>query len=110
MPITIETGGPGLTVVVTYVCAEEKQDELVDAIEKAITEVYAEQPGFVSGSVHASLDHTRVLTYAQWERVEDFDAGGRVPAVQERNAQILELVESADPRLYQVRWVHPDEH
>jgi quinol monooxygenase YgiN len=107
MPITIESGGTGFTLVVTYVCAEQKQDEVVAAIERAIAEVYSRQAGFVSASVHASLDKTRVLNYAQWERVEDFDATGQVPEVQERIAQITALVESADPRLYRVRAVHP---
>ena len=107
MPITIEPGGSGLTLVVTYVCAEEKQAELIAAIERAIAEVYSQQAGFVSAGVHASLDKTRVLNYAQWERVEDFDASGQVPEVQERTAEITALVESADPRLYQVCAVHP---
>jgi quinol monooxygenase YgiN len=107
MPITIESGGTGLTLVVTYVCAEQKQDELLAAVERAIAEVYSQQSGFVSASTHAGLDKTRVLTYVQWERVEDFDATGQVPAVQERIAQIMALVESADPRLYRVSAVQP---
>jgi quinol monooxygenase YgiN len=107
MPITIESGGTGLTLVVTYLCAEQKQDEVIAAVERAVAEVYSRQAGFISASVHAGLDRTRVLTYAQWERVEDFDATGQVPAVQERMAQIMTLVESADPRLYRVCAVHP---
>ena len=103
---TIETGGVGLTLIVTYTCAEEKQDELVDALDRSITEVYSRQPGFISASVHASKDRTRVLNYVQWERVQDFDSAGQEPEVQKHVAQIIALAETADPRLYDVRVVH----
>jgi hypothetical protein len=107
MPITIEAGGAGLTLVVTYVCAEENQSDLIAAIDSAISDLFAEQSGFISSSIHGSLDRTRVLNYVQWERVEDFDAAGQVPEIQQRVAQFMALVESADPRLYQVCSVHP---
>lgn len=106
MPITIEAGGSGITLVITYLCAEEKQADLIAAIDSSVDELFVKQPGFISSSVHGSLDRTRVLNYVQWERVEDFDAAGEVPEIQERVAQFMALVESADPRLYQVRSVH----
>jgi hypothetical protein len=106
MPTTIEAGGAGMTLIVTYLCAEEKQAELIAAIDSSVDDLFAKQPGFISSSVHAGLDRTRVLNYVQWERVEDFDAAGQVPEIQERVAQFMALVESADPRLYKVSSVH----
>lgn len=107
MPTTIEAGGDAATLVVTYVCAEEKQAELIAAIASVVDDVLAKQPGFISSSIHGSLDRTRVLNYVQWEHVADFDAAGKVPEVQQRVAQFMALVESTDPRLYQVYSVHP---
>jgi hypothetical protein len=106
MPTTIEAGGAGLTQVVTYICAEVKQAELIEALDRAMKDLYARQPGFISATIHASLDRTRVLNYVQWERVEDLDATGQVPDIQHRVAQIMTLVELADPRLYEVCAVH----
>jgi heme-degrading monooxygenase HmoA len=103
------TAGDGehITLINVFTCAQERQHDLVEALDKATAELFAHQPGFISASIHASLDQTRVVNYTQWRRVEDFDALGRVPAVQEQMAGIMTLTQSADPRLYTVRAVHP---
>jgi hypothetical protein len=95
-----------ITLINTYTCAEEKQNELVAALEEATVKVLLHQPGFISANIHASFDRTRVVNYAQWARMEDFDAAGAVDAIQEHMNQIMTLAESADPRLYTVRAVH----
>jgi antibiotic biosynthesis monooxygenase len=102
----ISSDDDGITLINTFTCAEEKQNELVAALERATVELFMHQPGFISANIHASLDKTRVVNYAQWARVEDFDAIGRVEVIQEHMAQIMTLAESVDPRLYTVRAVH----
>jgi hypothetical protein len=102
---TISTGDY-ITLINTFTCPEVRQNELVAALEKATAELFIHQPGFISGSIHASLDRTRVVNYAQWARVEDFDAIQHVPGIQQHLAQIMAIVESADPRLFNVRAVH----
>jgi antibiotic biosynthesis monooxygenase len=105
---TISTDGDLITLINVFTCPEERQDELVAALDKATSEIFVRQPGFISANIHASLDHTRVVNYVQWARVEDFDATGSVPEVQEHMAQILAIASSADPRLFRVRAVyHP---
>ena len=37
-------------------------------------------PGFVSASVHRSLDGTKVTMYAQWRTLEDYEAMRHNPA------------------------------
>jgi hypothetical protein len=102
--ITAENGY--LTLINAYTCPESRQHELIAALERAVAEVFVNQPGFISASIHASLDRPRVLNYVQWVRVEDFDTAGGVSEIQERMAEIMAFAEAADPRLFQVRSVH----
>jgi|SRR3954462_935622 len=95
-----------ITLINVFTCAEERQDELVAALDKATTELFVHQPGFISGNIQASLDRTRVVNYAQWERIEDFDATGQVPEIRQHMEQIMAIAASADPRLFRVRAVH----
>jgi len=37
-------------------------------------------PGFVSASLHRSLDGTKVTMYAQWRTIEDYEANAQNPA------------------------------
>lgn len=103
---TISPDSDHITLINTFTCPEVRQSELVAALEKATVEVFMHQPGFISASIHASLDRTRVVNYVQWAQLDDFDATGRVPDVQTQMAHILAIAESADPRLFTVRAVH----
>jgi quinol monooxygenase YgiN len=103
---TISAGDGRLTLITTFTCAERRQGELVATLEAATAEVFLHLPGFVSGSVHASRDRTRVVNYAQWASTEDFDAAQADPDVQKHLAQLVALAESADPRLYDVTAVY----
>jgi Antibiotic biosynthesis monooxygenase len=105
-PTTISAGDGYITLINVFTCPEARQHELVAALDKAITEVLVHLPGFVSGTVHASLDMTRVVHYAQWASVEAFDDMQRDKAVDSQMAQIMSIAESADPRLFTVRSVH----
>ena len=102
----ISADGGHLTLINVFTCPESRQEELVAALEKATVEIFRHQPGFISANIHASLDRTRVVNYAQWARVEDFDATGAVPEVQAHMAEVMAIAGSADPRLFQVRSVH----
>jgi quinol monooxygenase YgiN len=59
------------------------------------------RPGFVSVNIHASLDGTRVVNYAQWESREHLEAMLADPASADHIQQISALA-SSDPQLYQV--------
>lgn len=48
-------------------------------------------PGFISANVHRSLDLRKVINYAQWERVETFNASLRQPDVTAYFADIARL-------------------
>jgi hypothetical protein len=52
----------------------ERQAALVDLLADATIAVINRFPGYVSANIHRSLDGTKVVNYAQWCRVEDYEA------------------------------------
>ena len=104
--ITIAAGDEILTMINTFVCAEVRQNELVETLSRATTDIFVHLDGFISASLHVSLDRTRVVNYAQWRSADDLDRAQVDPKVQEHLAEIMAIAESADPRLFHVRAVH----
>src|SRR5512142_2363693 len=99
---TIAAGDRILTLINTFTCPDARQGELVSALEKSIAETLSHIDGFLSASVHASLDRTRVVAYMQWRTVEEFDRAEQQPEVRDHLALIMSIAESADPRLFHV--------
>lgn len=63
--VTIEAGQPRCTLINVYTVDPDQQAALVGAL-KAATDTIKHAPGFVSATIHASTDGTRVINYAQW--------------------------------------------
>ena len=103
---TIVPGDEILTLISTFVCPEVRQNELVEALSRATTDIFVHLDGFISANLHTSLDRTRVVNYVQWRSVADLDRAQTDPKVQEHLAEIMVIAESSDPRLFHVRAVH----
>lgn len=103
---TIEAGREGVTLVNLYEVAPERQEELVKLLGEVTESTVRPQPGFVSVSVHASLDGSRVVNYAQWATKEDFDRMLARPEVQTQFRRLAEVARSVAPALYRVATVH----
>lgn len=69
---TIEKGKAILTLVNVFTVAPEKQAALVELLAQATEQTMKNLPGFVSASIHRSLDGTRVVNYAQWQSLSAF--------------------------------------
>lgn len=69
---TIATKNELTTVMVIFTIKPEQQQELLDAIAEFL-EFVKQQAGFVSASLHKSLDGLKVANYAQWQSKEDFE-------------------------------------
>jgi quinol monooxygenase YgiN len=102
--ITIGKTNPVITMVNVFTVESEKQQVFLDALRFELDTVMRQQPGFVSSSIHRSLDGVRVLNYTQWVSQEAFEAS-------HRNAEYLALREankdlftSADQHLYTVEF------
>ncbi len=63
------------------------------------------QPGFISASVHKSLDGTRVVNYVQWCRRGDFEAMLRNPDAFARVQEGDRLALAVEPHLYEVSFI-----
>jgi quinol monooxygenase YgiN len=109
--ITVTTGTEQVTLVNVFTVEPQRQDELVAALERATTTVFATVPGFISANLHVSLDGTRVVNYAQWASEAAYRAAMAQPDVREHVVASAALVESYDPTLVQVRAIHhPRQH
>ena len=98
MPV-IRVGSSG-TQINVFTVEPDQQQPLIDYLARA-ARVASEVPGWMSASLHRSLDGTRVVNYAQ---SEDLDAARRV--IQRLKAEGLldgnKAFGQADPGLYEV--------
>lgn len=69
---TIAKNNDVITVIIIFAVEPERQQELVDNIVEFGEKGVKYQPGFVSSSIHKSIDGLRVMNYAQWKTHEDY--------------------------------------
>ncbi|AZT91838.1 MULTISPECIES: antibiotic biosynthesis monooxygenase family protein [Micrococcales] len=79
----------------------EKQPELVELLKEGTEKVMKHRPGFISVTLLASADKTRVLNVAQWESADDVKATQSDPEAAEY-AKKTAGIAKASPGLYQV--------
>jgi len=65
---------PILTMVNVLTPAKGMQGATIAQLQKALDTVLVSQPGFISGSIHRSLDSEHIVNYAQWENQESLMA------------------------------------
>jgi quinol monooxygenase YgiN len=71
---TIDKDRKVMTLVNVFTVSPDKQAELADLLVRATEETMRHLPGFVSASIHRSVDGTKVINYAQWRSQADFAA------------------------------------
>lgn len=63
------------------------QQRLIDLLTRATDEFVSKAPGFVSSTLHRSLDGEKATMYAQWNSLQDYEAmrqdPGPLPLFQE---------------------------
>jgi quinol monooxygenase YgiN len=103
--VSIAVEAPVLTLINVLEVDPERESELVEILETATAEVMRHVPGFISATIHRSLDRTRVANYAQWRSIEEFE---RMLANPEAQAHIRAAtsIAKATPVLYRVNSVH----
>jgi quinol monooxygenase YgiN len=68
------------TAIVIFTVQPDRQQALIEAIAEFL-QIVKTQPGFVSASLHRSLDGFKVVNYAQWQSMEAFEAFRKNPEV-----------------------------
>jgi quinol monooxygenase YgiN len=99
MPI-ISTKDNYLTLINLFTVDPANQEELVDLLVKATGSV-KEIEGFVSASLHRSLDGKRVAMYAQWKSIEDYNRMRANPTASPFLEQALKIA-GFEPGMYEV--------
>ena len=90
------------TVITTFEMSPGTCQDLLDELSDAYKVFISNQPGFIAAAFHVNDAQTRVASYSQWERREDFQAMLRTPEMRERNRRLAGLVRSFEPVMYDV--------
>lgn len=65
----------------------------------------ARQPGFISVSLHRSLDGRRIVNYIQWQSRDLLRSAHKSPEFRKEWGQFHELAEEIDSHLYEIAHV-----
>jgi quinol monooxygenase YgiN len=106
--VTISAPAHVVTLINVFTVEPYRQEAVVQALIRATEEVMRHQPGFVSASIHKSLDGTKVTNYAQWRQKEDVDAMLQDHVAQRHMSAVAELAVGFEPSLYTVESVQAD--
>ena len=108
---SLKTSAPRISTVtscVTQITVVEAEPENQAEALSLMTErahFMARQPGFISISVHRSLDGRRILNYIQWESRELLQSAHESPEFRKEWTHFDLLTEGIDPHLYEVSHV-----
>src|SRR5438045_478566 len=97
----IQTGNQMVTQITVIEAEPEKQNEALSLMAER-ARFMARQPGFVSVSLHRSLDGRRIVNYIQWQNRELLQSAHQSPEFRKRWNQFDELTAEIDPHLYEV--------
>ena len=101
--VTLDPQGGYLTFINTFMVEPENAERLLEVLKTATQDIFRYQPGFLSVSLHMSLDRRRITNYAQWRAKEDYAAMSKNPDVQEHMKKAAALATSFDPVDYELR-------
>ena len=68
-----------ITFINVFTVDARNQQRLVDLLTKVTETSVRHARGFVSSSLHRSVDGTKVTMYAQWQTLEDYEAMRKDP-------------------------------
>src|SRR5260221_4930516 len=90
-----------ITIINVFNVDPEKQQQLVNLLIQATESSVRHVPGFISATLHRSLDGAKVAMYAQWRSIEDYQAMRANPTALPFMQQALALAKF-DPGMYVV--------
>ena len=68
-----------VTLINVFTVAPENQQRLLELLDQATAGSVRHAPGFLSSTLHRSLDGTKVTMRAHWRSREDYEAMRRDP-------------------------------
>lgn len=100
--VTITTDADIQTVLTTFECTPGTCQDMLDALSEAYEVFISKQPGFVGAAIHVNDAQTRIASYSQWRRREDFQAMLRSQPMRERNRALSVMARGFEPVMYEV--------
>jgi len=104
----IRTSDQPVTQITVIEAEPEKQAEAL-SVMKQRAKFMAEQPGFISISLHRSLDGRRIINYIQWQSRELLQRAHRSPEFRKEWTHFDKVTDDIDPHLYEVAHVEDGE-
>jgi heme-degrading monooxygenase HmoA len=90
---SIDSDSNYATFINVFICEPPDQAEVVRLNVEIIERVARRAPGFLSATVHRSIDGTRVFNYLQWETTQHLADMQRSSAFREIAAGFAGLIE-----------------
>lgn len=90
-----------ITFINVFTVEPANQQRLVELLTEATEVSVRHAPGFVSASLHRSIDGTKVTMYAQWRSVDEYQAMRRDPAPLPFLQEALTIA-TFEPGMYEV--------
>ena len=98
---TISKGRTPVTFINVFTVAPENQDKLIKLLTEVTEQNVRHHQGFISASLHRSVDGKKVTMYAQWAGAEDYESMRRNPEPAPALEQALQIA-TFDPGMYEV--------
>ncbi len=90
-----------VTLINVFTVDPANQHRLVDLLTCATDRFVRRAPGFISSTLHRSVDGTKVTMYAQWGSAEDYQAMRKDPAPLPFLEEALTIAKF-EPGLYEI--------
>jgi quinol monooxygenase YgiN len=97
----IQTNNRMITQITVVESEPEKQAEALSLMAER-ARFMARRPGFVSISLHRSLDGRRIVNYVQWQNRELLQQAHQSPDFRKAWGKFDDLTDQIDPHLYEV--------
>src|ERR1700730_4437450 len=97
----IQKDNQAVTQITIIEAEPERQQEALSLMAER-AHFMARQPGFVSISLHRSLDGRRIVNYIQWQNRELLQEAHKSPNFRKDWRKFDDLADQIDPHLYEV--------
>src|SRR5712691_5921931 len=99
--MTLSNDAKLVTFINVFTVESANQQRLVDLLVHATVASGRHSPGFVSATLHRSIDGTKVTMYAQWRTIEDYQAMRNNPASSDHLQEAL-TISNFEPGMYEI--------
>ena len=99
---TIAKDANCVTLINVFTVEPEKQQQLIALLTELTTNSMRHLPGFISASIHKSLDSTRVAIYGQWRTLTDLKNMVKIRESIPQMQEALTLTITVDAKVYEV--------